>query len=752
MGRGRRRYIIMNSEKLKIEGMTCTACALNIEKALKKLDGVESADVNYATEKANISYNKDIIRLSEIKEAVKKAGYKPVDESMIDADYNRKKQELENRVFRIKFLIAAFFTIPLLYIAMGHMVGIPIPEFLNPENFALRFAIAQLIFTLPVLGAGYKFYTIGYKRLFQFSPNMDSLIALGTSAAFIYSLYSLIRIFNGFHMAAMNLYFETSAVIITLILLGKGFESMAKGKTSDAIKKLMDLSPKTALIQVNGEEKIIPVQDVEKGDIIIIKPGEKIPVDGIVIEGLTSVDESMLTGESIPVEKALNDSVTGASINKNGTIKIKATKVGKDTVLSQIIRLIEEAQGSKAPVSKLADKIAGIFVPTVMLISLVAFAIWFISGKSFVFSITILISVLVIACPCALGLATPTAIMVGTGKGAKNGILIKNGEALETAHMLDTVVFDKTGTLTEGKPYVTDIIVNDNFDENEILLYAATAEKSSEHPLGEAIIRHAEENGIKTAKVNEFESLPGFGIKATINNKQILLGNEKLLKRMQIKDSMKDISKSLAIEGKTPMYIIIDDKPAGIIAVADKIKISSIFAVKALKKAGLDVYMLTGDNSLTAKAVAGKAGIENVLSDVLPEEKANEIEKLQKDNRRVAMVGDGINDAPALARADTGIAIGSGTDIAIESADIILIKSDIRDVQKAIYLSKRTMRTIKQNLFWAFGYNILGIPIAAGLLYAFGGPLLNPMIAAAAMAFSSVSVVMNALRLKSVKL
>jgi Cu+-exporting ATPase len=553
-------------------------------------------------------------------------------------------------------------------------------------------------------------------------------------------------------MAAMGLYFETSGVIITLILLGKGFEAIAKGRTSDAIKKLMGLTPKTATIITDSKEMVVSIDDVVVGDIFIVKPGEKIPVDGEVIEGRTSIDESMLTGESIPVEKEKGSNVTGASINKNGSIKVRATKVGKDTALSQIIKLVEEAQGSKAPIAKLADIIAGYFVPIVIGIAILAFIAWFLSGESFVFSITIFISVLIIACPCALGLATPTAIMVGTGKGAENGVLIKSGEALEIAHLLDIIVFDKTGTITEGKPVVTKIIANEGFTNDEILLYAASAEKSSEHPLGDAIVNEAILKKLSLLEIHDFEAIPGHGIKTSINDKTIILGNNKLMTDLKILNNLSAESDKLANEGMTPMYVAINSKMAGIIAVADIMKKNSKEAIQKLKNMGIEVVMITGDNKRTAEAIGKKVGIDKVLAEVLPGDKANEIKKLQNDNKKVAMVGDGINDAPALAQADIGIAIGSGTDVAIESADIVLMKSNLMDVAKAILLSKKTIQNIKQNLFWAFGYNTLGIPIAAGLLYIFGGPLLSPIIAAAAMAFSSVSVVSNALRLKALKL
>lgn len=651
----------------------------------------------------------------------------------------------------IKFIVAISFTIPLFYISMGHMMGMPLPDFINPHHNPLNFALIQLVLTIPVMIAGYKFYTIGFKALFRRSPNMDSLIAVGTSAAIIYGLYATYKIKNGYTEYAMDLYFETAGVIIALIMLGKYLETRSKGKTSEAIKKLVGLQPKTAIVIQGKEEITIPIEEVEEGDIILVKPGEKIPVDGEVVEGHSSVDESMLTGESIPVEKNVGDNLVGASINKNGLLKFKATKVGKDTALAQIIKLVEEAQGSKAPIAKLADIIAGYFVPIVMAIAVVSGLLWYITGSSAVFSLTIFISVLVIACPCALGLATPTAIMVGTGKGAELGVLIKSGVALESAYKIETIVFDKTGTITEGKPRVTDIVTRDNFDEDKLLQMAATAEKGSEHPLGEAIVKGAEEKSISLLDSKDFYAIPGHGIEVKIEDNKVLLGNEKLMMDRNIELVLKDDAERLADEGKTPMFIAINDRLEGIIAVADVVKENSKEAIKRLHDMGIEVAMITGDNKRTAAAIAKQVGIDIVLAEVLPQDKANEVKKLQEKGKKVAMVGDGINDAPALAMADIGIAIGSGTDVAMESADIVLMKSDLLDVVTAIKLSKSTIRNIKQNLFWAFAYNTAGIPLAAGLFYALGGPKLNPMFAAAAMSMSSVSVVTNALRLRRFK-
>lgn len=734
---------------LPISGMTCASCAKAIEKAIGKLPGINEVSVNFATEKARVVYDSSKTRISEIKDAVSKAGYKALEiEAGEQVDHERERREKEMKSLWNKFLVASTFTIPLLYIAMGHMLKLPLPESIMPEMHPLNFGLIQLALALPVIIAGYRFYTVGFSRLIKREPNMDSLIAMGTSAAFLYGIYAIVQIINGKVEYANDLYFETAGVIIALILLGKYLEAVTKGKTSEAIKKLMGLAPKTATIIHDGKEMIIPIEEVEVGDIILVKPGEKIPVDGEVVEGRTSVDESMLTGESIPVEKSAGSKVIGASINKNGTIKFKATKVGKDTALAQIIKLVEDAQGSKAPIAKMADIISGYFVPVVITIAVLSGAAWYLAGMSPIFAITIFIAVLVIACPCALGLATPTAIMVGTGKGAEYGVLIKGGEALETTHKIKTIVFDKTGTITEGKPKVTDIVTTGIVSESELLQLSASAEKGSEHPLGEAIVNGAAEKKLELLNVESFEAIPGHGIEVVIKGRKMLLGNKRLMDDRNIGITLQNESDRLAGEGKTPMYVAIDNKLAGIIAVADVMKSSSKRAIEVLHSMGIEVAMITGDNRRTAEAIAKQVGIDRVLAEVLPQDKANEVKKLQAEGKKVAMVGDGINDAPALAQADIGIAIGSGTDVAMESADIVLMRSDLMDVPTAIQLSKKTIRNIKQNLFWAFAYNTAGIPVAAGLLYLFGGPLLNPIIAAGAMAFSSVSVLMNALRLK----
>lgn len=734
----------------KIEGMTCSACANRVERVTRKLDGVENATVNFATEKLTIKVNEDEISYGDIKAAVDKAGYKLIKEEVKDKE-NQGEEKSEASKLLTRFISSLIFTVPLLIITMGHMVGMHLPSIIDPMANPLNFALIQLILTLPVMIAGYKFYKVGLKNLIKLSPNMDSLISIGTLAAFIYGIFAIYKIMQGDHEYAMHLYFESAAVILTLITLGKYLEAVSKGKTSQAIKALMGLAPKTATIIRDNKEIVVPVEEVIVGDIVLVKPGEKLPVDGEVIEGNTSIDESMLTGESIPVEKSMGSSVIGASINKTGFIKYKATRVGRDTALAQIVKLVEDAQGSKAPIAKLADVISAYFVPVVIGLAIIASVGWLIAGETPIFSLTIFIAVLVIACPCALGLATPTAIMVGTGKGAENGVLIKGGEPLETTYKLKTIVFDKTGTITEGKPKVTDIITNGESEE-EILILAASAEKGSEHPLGEAIVKDAEEKGLSLKVIDKFNAIPGHGIEVEIDKKSILLGNKKLMMEKNINiSSLDETSDRLASEGKTPMYIAIDGNAAGIITVADTVKASSKNAIESLHKMGIKVAMITGDNKRTADAIAKQVGIDIVLSEVLPEDKANEVKKLQVDGNRVGMVGDGINDAPALAQADIGIAIGSGTDVAIESADIVLMRSDLMDVISAIKLSKATIKNIKENLFWAFGYNVLGIPVAMGVLHIFGGPLLNPMIAAGAMSLSSVSVLLNALRLRRFK-
>ncbi len=745
------------SVTIKISGMTCATCVNTIEKSLNSTDGVESVNVNFATESAKISYDPTIISIDGIYKVIKDSGYDPLQstsENQFDEDKARKQKEM--KTLWKKFLVSGIFSIPLLYLAMGHMLGLPIPRIIDAEYNALNFGLIQLLLVIPPMIAGYKFYTVGFKALYKRSPNMDSLIALGTSAAILYGIYAIIMIATGDEITAArfvnDLYFETAGVIITLILLGKYLESIAKGRTSEAIKKLMGLSPKTAIIIVDGKQIEVDIDQVQVGDIVLVKPGQKVPVDGVVVKGLTAIDESMITGESLPVDKNIGDKVVGASINKTGSIEFEAKKVGGDTVLAQIIKLVEDAQGSKAPIAKLADVISGYFVPVVLVIATVSALLWYITGSSSVFALTIFISVLVIACPCALGLATPTAIMVGTGKGAENGVLIKSGVALETAHKINAIVFDKTGTITEGRPEVTDIVTVKGVTEEEVLRIAASAELKSEHPLGEAIVRSASNKKIDLKELDQFEALPGKGIQFSIEKSVYYLGNEKLMSDFNIElGNLLNQSIALAEQGKTPMFLSSSSNILGIIAVADIIKATSKEAIEKIHALGIKVYMITGDNKRTANAISKQVGIVHVLAEVLPEDKALEVKKLQEMGMSVAMVGDGINDAPALAQADVGIAIGSGTDVAMESADIVLMRSDILDVVTALELSKSTIRNIKQNLFWAFAYNSLGIPLAAGLLYVFGGPRLNPMFAAAAMSFSSISVLLNALRLKRFK-
>ncbi|MDZ4994739.1 heavy metal translocating P-type ATPase [Clostridium perfringens] len=748
-------YKLKDDEKqltYKVEGMTCASCAAAIEKGLNRMDGVENVNVNFAAETVTFNYDSDKVGTREIKAKVEKLGYKLVDPetNVNDEHENTKNTELSS--MRLKLIWSAIFTIPVFIIAMGSMMGMKLPSWMDPNTSPMNYALILLVLTTAVFICGRQFFIVGFRSLFIGSPNMDTLIAIGASAAYLYGIFAIYKIVIGQVHYVHELYFESAATIITLVMLGKYLEAITKGKTSDAIKKLMGLAPKTATIMVNGEEKVISIDDVRVGDLIIVKPGEKLPVDGEVVEGYTSVDESMLTGESIPVEKEVGNTVYGASINKNGRIIYKATKVGKDTVISQIVKLVKDAQGSKAPIARTADVIAGYFVPVVIVLAILSALAWhFLGGEGLEFSLTIFISVLVIACPCALGLATPTAIMVGTGKGAENGVLIKSGEALENAASINSIIFDKTGTLTEGKPVVTDVLSN-NYSKDEILVLAASAEKASEHPLGEAIVKSAEDKGLKLFEVKDFLAIPGKGIEVKVGEKDILLGNKALLEDKKIAfGNLVEKAQSLAEQGKTPMFIVIDGVLEGIVAVADTVKPTSKKAIKELHKMGIEVVMVTGDNEKTAKSIAKDIGIDRIVADVLPQQKAEKVKELQNEGKKVLMVGDGINDAPALASADIGMAIGSGTDIAMESADIVLMRSDILDVVGAIQLSKKTMTNIKENLFWALIYNGIGIPIAMGVLHLFGGPLLNPMLAALAMSFSSVSVLLNALRLKTFK-
>lgn len=743
-------------KEYKLSGMTCAACAMTVEMAVKDLETVEDVSVNLATERLSL-LPKAGFDSQQVLDAVAEAGYQAEEKgkdrpSDVSEEAEIKAQKLQKK--KQELLILLLTALPLLYISMGSMVGLPLPSFLDHMKHPLVFVLSQLLLTLPAVWIGRGFYQRGFRNLIKRHPNMDSLIAVGTSAAFFYSLYSVSQVFLGHHPFVHQLYFESVAVIIALVLLGKYLESSAKGRTSQAIQSLLELVPSQATVIRYGEAVTIDTEDIRVGDIIRIKPGERMPVDGLVIEGQTFVDESMMTGESVPIEKKVGDTITSATINQNGSIDYQATRVGSDTTLAQIVRLVEEAQGSKAPIAALADKISLYFVPIVLgLATLSALGWYFLAGESLSFSLSIFVAVLVIACPCALGLATPTAIMVGTGKGAENGILIKSGQALEAAYQLDTIVLDKTGTITVGKPSLTDLVPLGAFNRSDLLQLIASAEQHSEHPLAQAILEAAEEEGLDLLPVSHFEAMVGRGLSAQVEGKQLLVGNESLMKEKNIDSSVfQEQLLELSQEGKTAMFVAVDGWLAGILAVADEMKSSSLSAVQKLQSMGLEVIMLTGDREETATAIAQKAGIQKVIAGVLPDGKATAIKNLQEAGKRLAMVGDGINDAPALVQAAVGIAIGSGADVAIESADVVLMHSDLQDVVKAIKLSQATIRNIKENLFWAFAYNTLGIPIAMGLLHLFGGPLLNPMLAGLAMSLSSVSVVANALRLGRFKM
>ena len=746
----------MEKKEYKLSGMTCASCAMTVEMAVKDLETVEDVNVNLATERLSL-VPKAGFDSQQVLDAVAEAGYQAEEKgkdrpSDVNEEAAIKAQELRKK--KQELLILLLTVLPLLYISMGSMIGLPLPSFLDHMAHPLVFVLSQLVLTLPAVWIGRGFYQRGFRNLIKKHPNMDSLIAVGTSAAFLYSLYSVSQVFLGHHPFVHQLYFESVAVIITLILLGKYLESSAKGRTSQAIQSLLELVPSQATVIRYGEAVTIDTEDIRVGDIIRIKPGERMPVDGLVTDGQTFVDESMMTGESVPIEKKVGDTITSATINQNGSIDYQATRVGSDTTLAQIVRLVEEAQGSKAPIAALADKISLYFVPIVLsLATLSALGWYFLAGESLSFSLSIFIAVLVIACPCALGLATPTAIMVGTGKGAENGILIKSGQALEAAYQLDTIVLDKTGTITVGKPSLTDLLPLGDLNRPDLLRLIASAEQHSEHPLAQAILEAAKEEGLDLLPVSHFEAMVGRGLSAQVEDKRLLIGNERLMKENNIDSSaFQEQLLELSQKGKTAMFVAIDGQLAGILAVADEMKSSSLLAVQELQSMGLEVIMLTGDREETAKAIAQKAGIQKVIAGVLPDGKATAIKDLQEAGRKLAMVGDGINDAPALVQADVGIAIGSGADVAIESADVVLMHSDLQDVVKAIKLSQATIRNIKENLFWAFAYNTLGIPIAMGLLHLFGGPLLNPMLAGLAMSLSSVSVVVNALRLGRFKM
>lgn len=750
------------NEKFDVTGMTCSACSSRVEKCVSKLEGVEEVSVNLLTNSMQVKYKEDTIDEGKIIEAVEKAGY-----GAAIHQGNQKKKEMikvdavEDAMHSMKqrLIVSFIFLIPLFYISMGHMMGLPIPAFLSGMENAIAYAFTQFLLCLPILYVNRKYYQVGFKTLAHGAPNMDSLIAIGSAAAMIYGIVAIYGIGYGlgvrdmalverFHM---DLYFESAATILTLITLGKYLEAKSKGKTSEAISKLMDLAPQTAFVSRNDREVEIPVEEVVLGDIVIVKPGAKVPVDGVILEGSTSLDEAAITGESIPVEKGVGDSVVGATINKSGSIKFRATRVGNDTTLAKIIQLVEDASASKAPIAKMADKIAGVFVPVVIVIAILASAYWLIQGQSIEFALSIGISVLVISCPCALGLATPVAIMVGTGKGAENGILIKSGEALETAHAIKCVVMDKTGTITEGKPQVTDVLPL-HISRNELLDLALSLEKPSEHPLAEAIVAYSEKAGFNAQRADAFKAVFGKGVEAVIKGKHYLAGNQRMMEEAG-HDCTEIVNQlnTLADDGKTPLIFADDQHILGILAVADVVKPTSREAIQRFQKQGIDVVMLTGDNKRTAEAIRSQLNINTVIAEVLPQDKERVISELQAKGQKVAMIGDGINDAPALARADVGIAIGAGTDVAIESADIVLMRSDLLDAVTAVRLSKAVIRNIKENLFWAFFYNSVGIPLAAGIFYTAFNLKLNPMFGAAAMSLSSVCVVSNALRLKFFK-
>lgn len=756
----------MIKEKYNITGMSCAACSAKVEKTVSKLVGMDKASVNLLTNSMQVEYDEKKLSSKDIIKSVVDAGYGAslagdTKEKAKDKSIKKTNDDaISSMKFRLK--VSIIFLAILMYFSMGSMIGLPLPNFLSGAGNPVGFALTQLLLVLPVMYVNRKYYISGFKSLSHFSPNMDTLVAVGTIAAFIYGVIAIyimgyalnnndINIVTEYRK---NLYFESVSMILTLITLGKFFETGSKARTTDAISKLIDLSPKRANVIRDGVEENILTEDVRVGDIVVIRPGESIPVDGIIIEGSTSVDESAITGESIPVQKDKGDKLIGATINKNGSVKIKASDVGEDTAISRIIALVEEASSSKAPIAKMADKVAGVFVPVVMGIALVTFIVWLVLGYDFSFALNRAIAVLVISCPCSLGLATPVAIMVGTGKGAENGILIKSADALETTHSIDTVVFDKTGTVTKGKPVVTDIIGFD-IDENEFLKLAASVESASEHPLAEAIVEKAKEENLTFSSPENFTAKSGRGIRADIDGKKIVAGNEQAIKETVGNDTgfdtVFDKGNELASQGKTPMYFMADNKLIGIIAVADTIKDDSKEAIEALKARDIDVVLLTGDHKNTATAIAKQAGINKVIAEVLPTDKEEHVRKLMEAGHKVAMVGDGINDSPALARADVGIAIGAGTDVAIESADIVLMHSSLKDVATAIDLSKAVIRNIKQNLFWAFFYNSVGIPLAAGVFYLSLGWKLSPMFGAAAMGMSSVCVVSNALRLRGFK-
>ena len=749
-------------KKFDVTGMTCSACSSHVEKSVCKLVGEGNVSVSLLTNSMQVKYDEKKISEEDIIKAVEDAGYGASVAGAPAAKKAEKKGSVvdeEIKEMKTRLIISFIFLIPLMYVSMGSMAGLPQPSFLTGHANAVSFAFTQFLMCLPIIYVNRKYFIVGYKTLWHRAPNMDSLIAVGSTAALAYGIFAIYRMSYGLGAGDyalvekyhMDLYFESSVMILTLITLGKFLETRSRRKTSEAISRLTELAPETAVVERNGVETEIPIEELNAGDIVIVKPGARIPADGIIVDGNSSVDESALTGESIPVEKTVGDKIIAASINKNGFLKFRAEKVGSETTLAQIIKLVEDASASKAPIAKLADKIAGVFVPVVMTIALVTAIAWLATGHDFEFALSCAISVLVISCPCALGLATPVAIMVGTGKGAENGILIKSAEALETLHLVKTVIMDKTGTLTEGKPVVTDIY-SIGMDENELLALAASAEKPSEHPLAGALIEDAEKKGINLFEAEDFRAVSGRGVTATVDGRKILAGNKYFMSENGIDVSVfEQKEKEYSNLGKTVLYFAGENNPLGLIAVQDVPKKTSRAAVKCLRDMGIDVIMLTGDNKRTAEAVARSLGITNVVSEVMPQDKEAVVRSVQEKGGRTAMIGDGINDAPALARADVGIAIGAGTDVAIESADIVLMKSDLMDAVTAIKLSKATIKNVKENLFWAFFYNIICIPLAAGVWFPAFGIKLSPMIGAAAMSMSSVCVVSNALRLKFFK-
>ena len=749
-------------QKFDVTGMSCSACSAHVEKAVSRVPGVDQVQVNLLQNSMVVEYEDEATDAAAIIHAVEDAGYgasvKDAHEPTKKAENDLQKRTAEEaKKMKHRLGWSIVFLIVLMYISMGHMLGWPLPGILLGHENMMIFALTQLFLTLPIMYLNRKYYENGFKSLFHGAPNMDTLVAMGSTAAFVYSVSRLYVMGYAMgrgetdmaHMAAMNLYFESAAMILTLVTIGKYMESRSKNRTSDAITKLVDLAPKTALVVRNGRETEVPADQVQVGETVIVKPGQGIPVDGVILEGTGTVDESAITGESIPVEKKVGDRVTGATVNRAGYFQMKADRIGEDTTLSQIIRLVEEAGGSKAPIAKLADKVSGIFVPVVITIAVITIIVWLLSGATFSFALASGIAVLVISCPCALGLATPTAIMVGTGRGAEQGILIKSGESLETAHLVDTVVLDKTGTITEGHPAVAAVRTAPGVTEAELLGLAASLEKASEHPLAEAIVRYAEEAGVEVSQATEFAAEAGQGVLGMVSGRKVLAGNQKMMDAQKvILDGMDAEAGKLSEEGRTVLYIAADQKLLGMIAVADPVKKTSAGAIREMEQMGLDVVMLTGDHEKTARAIQKQLGISRVIAQVLPQDKEREVRRLQEEGHKVAMVGDGINDAPALARADVGIAIGAGTDVAIESADIVLMKSDLLDAVTAVQLSRAVIRNIKENLFWAFCYNAIGIPLAAGVFYPLLNWQLSPMFGSAAMSFSSVFVVCNALRLK----